>query len=86
MVVRTLAFMIVRGVLGGVGLGSTPDAKDIEIAVLRHQLMVVRRYDLVGSVICLLGVEADGDAWGRMARSQVARRPAGPTWLGEHVG
>ena len=30
-------------ILGLVGLGSAPDAKDIEIAVLRHQLMVVRR-------------------------------------------
>src|SRR5437763_1940104 len=43
MVVRTLAFVIVRRILGLVGLGSAPDAKDIEIAVLRHQLMVVRR-------------------------------------------
>jgi hypothetical protein len=30
-------------VLGLVGLGSAPDAKDIEIAVLQHQLMVLRR-------------------------------------------
>ena len=43
MVARTLALVVVRGVLGLVGLGSAPDAKDIEIAVLRHQLMVVRR-------------------------------------------
>jgi hypothetical protein len=43
MVVRTLAFVIVRRVLGLVGLGPAPDAKDMEIAVLRHQLMVVRR-------------------------------------------
>ena len=43
MVVRTLGFMIVRRVLGLVGLGSAPDAKDIELAVLRHQLMVLRR-------------------------------------------
>ena len=43
MVVRTLAFVIVRRVLGLVGLGPAPNAKDIEIAVLRHQLMVVRR-------------------------------------------
>jgi putative transposase len=42
-VVRTLAFLIVRRVLGLVGLGGPPDAKDVEIAVLRHQLMVVRR-------------------------------------------
>jgi putative transposase len=43
MVVRTLAFVIVRRVLELVGLSPTPDAKDVEIAVLRHQLMVVRR-------------------------------------------
>jgi hypothetical protein len=43
MVVRTLAFVIVRRVLGLVGLGSAPDAKDIEIAVPRHPLMVLRR-------------------------------------------
>jgi transposase len=42
-VVRTLAFVIVRRVLGLVGLGSTPDSKDVEVAVLRHQLMVLRR-------------------------------------------
>jgi hypothetical protein len=37
MVVQTLAFVIVRRVLALVGLGSAPDAKDIEIAVLRHR-------------------------------------------------
>src|SRR5262245_47947116 len=42
-VVRTLAFIVVRRVLWLVGLGSSPDASDVEIAVLRHQLMVVRR-------------------------------------------
>jgi putative transposase len=42
-VVRTLAFVIVRRLLGLVGLGPAPDAKDVEIAVLRHQLMVLRR-------------------------------------------
>jgi putative transposase len=35
--------LIVRRVLGLVGVGPAPDAKDVEIAVLRHQLMVVRR-------------------------------------------
>jgi hypothetical protein len=40
---RTLTFLIVRRVLGLVGLGSAPDAKEVEIVVLRHQLMVVRR-------------------------------------------
>src|SRR5690349_14833549 len=43
MVVRTLGFVIVWRILVLVGLGPAPDAKDIEIAVLRHQLMVVRR-------------------------------------------
>src|SRR4051794_29763748 len=43
MVIRTVAFVVVRRVLGLVGVGAASDAKDIEIAVLRHQLMVVRR-------------------------------------------
>src|SRR6266508_2779265 len=42
-VVPTLAFLIVRRVLGLIGLGPAPDAKDVEIAVLRHQLVVLRR-------------------------------------------
>jgi putative transposase len=43
MVVRTLAFMVVRQVLALVGLGPSPDTKDVEIAVLRRQLLVLRR-------------------------------------------
>src|SRR3982751_1147866 len=43
MVVRTWGFVIVRRVLGLVALGPVPDGKDVEIAGLRHQLMVVRR-------------------------------------------
>jgi hypothetical protein len=42
MVVRTLAFMVVRQFLGLVGLGCSPNAKDVEIAVLRDQLLVLR--------------------------------------------
>jgi putative transposase len=42
-VVRTLAFVVVRQVLSLIGLGPSPDAKDVEIAVLRHQLLVLRR-------------------------------------------
>ena len=37
--VRTLAFLVLRRI---VGVGRTPDAKDVEIAVLRHQLAVLR--------------------------------------------
>ena len=40
---RTLAFMIVRRLLGLVGLGTSADARDVEVAVLRHQLLVLRR-------------------------------------------
>src|SRR5664280_1620851 len=42
-VVRMLGFVIVRGLLGLVGLGPAPDAKDVEVAVLRHQLAVLGR-------------------------------------------
>jgi putative transposase len=35
--------MIVRQVLCLVGVGQSPDAKDVEVAVLRHQLPVLRR-------------------------------------------
>src|SRR5436190_2588604 len=42
-VVRTVALMIVRRVLGMLGCGATPDADAVEIAVLRHQLAVLHR-------------------------------------------
>jgi hypothetical protein len=42
-VVRTLAFLVLRRILGMVGGGPAPNAKDVEIAVLRHQLSVLRR-------------------------------------------
>jgi hypothetical protein len=38
-----VGFVLLRRVLGLLGLGPAPDAKDVEIAVLRHQLMVLRR-------------------------------------------
>jgi hypothetical protein len=38
-----MAFVVVRRVLRLVGLGQAPAAADVEIAVLRHQLMVLRR-------------------------------------------
>jgi putative transposase len=43
MVVCTLALLVLRQVLGLVGRGQSPDAKDVEIAVLRHQLAVLHR-------------------------------------------
>jgi hypothetical protein len=39
----TLVFLLVRRVLGLVSLGPKPDDKDVEIAVLRHQLAVLHR-------------------------------------------
>jgi putative transposase len=42
-VVQTLAFLFLRRILDVVGGGPTPDAKDVEIAVLRHQLAVLHR-------------------------------------------
>ena len=41
--VRTLGFVITRRLLELIGLGASPDRKDVEIAVLRHQLVVLRR-------------------------------------------
>jgi putative transposase len=43
MVGRALGFLIVRRVLGVLGLGRSPEEKDLEIAVLRHQLAVLKR-------------------------------------------
>ncbi|MDT3442922.1 MULTISPECIES: helix-turn-helix domain-containing protein [unclassified Pseudofrankia] len=38
-----MVFLLVRRLLGVVGLGFRPDEKDVEIAVLRHQLTVLGR-------------------------------------------
>ena len=43
MLMRTVAFIVLQRVLALVGLGPAPDVKDVEIAVLRHQLMVLQR-------------------------------------------
>jgi hypothetical protein len=41
--VSTVVFLLVRRLLAVVGLGNRSDEKDVEIAVLRHQLAVLRR-------------------------------------------
>ena len=43
MVMRTVGWLVLRRLVGLTGLGRSPDAKDVEIAVLQHQLMVLRR-------------------------------------------
>jgi putative transposase len=43
MLMRTVGFLVVRRVLALVGLGPGTEAKDVEIVVLRHQLMVMQR-------------------------------------------
>src|ERR1700704_5512264 len=40
---HVVVFLLVRRVLGLVRLGPKPDDKDVEIAVLRHQLAVLHR-------------------------------------------
>jgi hypothetical protein len=39
----TIVFLLVQHVLSLVGLGHKSDSKDVEIAVLRHQLAVLHR-------------------------------------------
>src|SRR6266516_888620 len=42
-VLRTVVRLLLRRLVGLVGLGQGADARDVEIAVLRHQLAVLRR-------------------------------------------
>jgi len=39
----SVTFLLVRGLLDLLRLGPSPDQKDVEVAVLRHQLAVLRR-------------------------------------------
>ena len=80
MVVRTLVFVLVRRVLGLVGLDSAPDARDIEIAVLRHQLLVLRRRSRSRWSVCAVG--SPPAPYGRSSSSGIepAPRRTGPSW------
>jgi hypothetical protein len=42
-VVQTVGMLVLRRLIRLLGMGPTPDAKDVELAVLRHQLAVLRR-------------------------------------------
>jgi putative transposase len=42
-VIGSVGFVVLRRVLRLLGVGLAPDTKDVEIAVLRHQLAVLRR-------------------------------------------
>jgi hypothetical protein len=42
-VFQTVGLLVLRRLVGWLGLGSSPDAKDIELAVVRHQLVVLQR-------------------------------------------
>jgi transposase InsO family protein len=42
-VIRTVGFLLVQRLLGAIGVGRGPDPDAVEIAVLRHELAVLRR-------------------------------------------
>ena len=58
--IGSVGFVLLRRVLGLLGIGPAPDAKDVEITVLRHQLMVVRRQ--IPAQVHPLGSSGAGDA------------------------
>jgi putative transposase len=67
----TLRFLVVRRVLSALTLGPRPDAKDVEIAVLRHQLAIVQRQvprprynDADRLVLSTLGSLLPRERWG----------------------
>jgi hypothetical protein len=79
MVVRTLTFMIIRQVLSVIGPGPSPDAKDVEIAVLRHQLAVLHANSTGSGPVRARGAAtlAELAAAVRSARAMAAGRAAG---------
>jgi putative transposase len=67
----TLSFLVLRRVLGVLRLGPTGDGKDVEIAVLRHQLAVLQRqvprpryHDSDRLILLMLAKLLPRDRWG----------------------
>ena len=69
-VVRTVALMALRRLLGVLGLDPTPNADEVKIAVLRHQLGVLQR-----QVVRPRYTPAD-----RMLLATLARMPPRSRW------
>jgi putative transposase len=67
----TVRFLVVRSVLGALSLGPGPDDKDVEIAVLRHQLAILQRQvprpryrDIDRHVLSMLATLLPRSRWG----------------------
>ncbi len=50
--IASVEFVVPRRVLGLLGVGRAPDVKDMQIAVLRHQLTVLHRQTSAFRVVC----------------------------------
>jgi len=67
----TVSFLVLRSVLGAVRVGLKSDDKDVEIAVLRHQLVILERQvprprfnDSDRLLLSMLAALLPGDRWG----------------------
>src|SRR6266508_4568148 len=62
-VVRTVAFLVLRQVLGLVGRGRSAGAKDVEIAVLRRQIVRPRYTPADRMILATLAKLLPRDRW-----------------------